>query len=210
MVSSKNLENRADHEQLEIEAWQIQKFLKENSKFGANNVRIVPQKEVKQTISGEETIEFDLLFAADGSTVKANLTIKPGEKPGFGQSLFYSADFSGLSSIEKTQAIEKFNQLIIENELKFCPGNTAFNLEITGPNAVEAAKQMKDQMQKPVNLSRFQDKGIGVFINGKSIISNKNELTPEEPVRKSGDKRKPGEVPRVPRGAPKLRRGDEE
>ena len=63
MVSSKNLENRADHEQLEIEAWQIQKFLKENSKFGANNVRIVPQKEVivAQQINNHVEIRYEII-----------------------------------------------------------------------------------------------------------------------------------------------------
>lgn len=196
-MASSNFEHRVDNLPFNIKALEIQVFLA--NKFGASKVRI-PKKEVKQTISGEETVEFDLLVAEDGSTVKANITIKPSDSgSGKGPSLTYSADFSDLSPSEKSEAIEKFNQLIIENQLRFWPAGKAFNLISSGPNAKEADKMMKEQLLLPKNLSRFQEKGIKVSLNHEVIIPQKNENMLEESPRKP----KPWDVPKAPRIKPR-------
>lgn len=190
-------EYRVDSEGPEIRAWQIQKHWNDNDKFGAKNVRIVPQKEER----GEEIIEFDLVFA-EGKSIKANLSIKPRDpKPdgtGAGKNLVYSADFSGLSPSEKIAANKKFCQLIIEDQLRFWPAGKSLRIISYGDNRIEAAKVMEEQMLLPDNVRRFREKGISVFINydDKPIIPKQNEITPEEPDQQPKPKPKAWDVPK--------------
>lgn len=195
------------HCENEVYAWQIEDALKEKKgDLGVKEVYRRSVSEVSQSFGGkEETVEFDLVLQSDGSTIKCNVRIKPGDgdddgsKKGSG--LSFGIDTSKIKNKEQAkEAFDKFNASVIQCLLKTKPAGSEITLFSHGNNRWDdiAQASMREMVLK--NEAAFRERGILSFsMNGEMILDLRPEQD-QENAASSDRKVKPWDVPK---GAPK-------
>lgn len=185
----------------DLQLWQIENFLEQSQEqLNIKEVARCRSSEVSTGFDSEkgETVEFDIIFLSDGSTVKANITVKPGEDDGNrkGSGLEFSMDTSKLRTEEQAKAaFYKFNEITLQILLKFTPAGEDITVYSNGGGCWSELgdKDMREAMRR--HEQDFRDKGINtVSLNGQMILDLRagvNDLKAEEPRRA-----KPWDVPK--------------
>lgn len=189
----------------DLQLWQIEDFLKNSQeKFSVREVARYRSSEISKGFDAEkgETIEFDIVILSDGSTAKANITVKPNED-GKGSGLEFSLDTSKLHTEEQAKAaFGKFHEMAIQTLLKFTPAGEDINLFSRGSNRWSelADKDLQETIKR--HEQDFREKGINtVSMNGQMILDLRLDAEASLDDLKSGEQKraKPWDVPR---GAP--------
>lgn len=189
----------------DLQLWQIESFLEQSQEqLNIQEVARCRSSEISTGFDSEkgETVEFDIIFLSDGSTVKANITVKPGEDgdgKGPGSGLEFSMDMSKIHTEEQAKAaFYSYNEMILQTLLKFTPAGEDITLYSEGGGrwGELGDRDMREAMRR--HEQDFREKGINtVSLNGQMILDLRagvNDLKPEEPRRA-----KPWDVPK---GAP--------
>lgn len=181
--------------------------------------RMPVEEKATNQAGGLDSVKFDLVFLADGSTVKVNYSRKPQDPSGKGGGNAFSIDMSQFKYPEDTQkataALTAFSQMIIEAQLKFHARGEPLTLYHGGSSPW--AELERDVMQQQIikNLPRFNALGINVLLGHRqnnSIFFDSNlyqKQLPNTPEGKRPEERtqqkkqkqkKPWDIPE-----PKLR-----
>lgn len=192
----------------DVQFWQVEDLLKKLQKDSENNLNI---REISRYKSSEistgfgaekgEEIEFDIIFLSDGSSVKANITVKPGPDGG-GSGLSFGIDISKIHTPEQAKAaFSQFNEIVLQTLLKLkSAGSDIEMFGEFGPWHDIACQDMKEAVLR--HEQDFREKGINtVSMNGQMILDLRLDAEASLDDLKSGEQKraKPWDVPR---GAP--------